>query len=162
MISWRRTIFGSGFGIWIPTVSVPGIGATILNDLDFKDNLISFVNDSILEIATHASGLILICTTDGHKSNHSIVTGTLNSNNLSWSDLAFSTKNLSFIDELEFPGFSNDVLNVGLSHENLIVGLFTGSGVVDTLVGLAGVLFPMKSKIDPVFHVLLTVAGFSV
>jgi hypothetical protein len=59
MISCKRTIFGSGFGIWIQTVSVPGIGATILNDFDFKDNLISFANDSIFEIATQASGLIL-------------------------------------------------------------------------------------------------------
>jgi hypothetical protein len=85
--------------------------------------LISFVRDSIFDIATHASGLILICTTDGHKSNHSIVTGTLNSINLSCKDFAFSTKNFSFIGVLESHTFSKLVEKVGLSHENFIVGL---------------------------------------
>jgi hypothetical protein len=51
------------------------------------------------------------------------VTGTLNSINLSCTALAFSTKNLSFIDEFTSPGFKSEVLNVGLSHAKLMIGL---------------------------------------
>ena len=114
-----------------------------------------------MDIATHASGLILIWTTDGHKSNHSIVTGTLNSNSLSWSDLAFSTKNFSLIEVFEFPGFNKEVLNVGLSQENLIIGLLAGSTVGVIFVGVFVVfLLLIKSKIEPVFCGLLVTTVF--
>jgi len=59
-ISATFTIDGFGFGIWIPTQSVHGIGAIILRDFDFKDIAISFVNDSIVVILIPDSGLILI------------------------------------------------------------------------------------------------------
>jgi len=122
-ISHILTMVGFGFGSWIPTVSVPGIGAIILRDFDFNDNLISFANHSILDIAIPASGLILICTIDGHKSNHSILIATLNSNSLFCRDLAFSIKNLSsIVVEVHKFDFSKDMSNVGLSHENLIIG----------------------------------------
>ena len=114
-----------------------------------------------MDIATHASGLILIWTTDGHKSNHSIVTGTLDSNSLSWSDLAFSTKNFSLIEVFEFPGFNKEVLNVGLSQENLIIGLLAGSTVGVIFVGVFVVfLLLIKSKIEPVFCGLLVTTVF--
>ena len=94
-ISPRHTITGLGFGNWIPTQSVPGIGATILNDLDFKESAISFVRLSIVDILIPSSGLILICTMEGPISNHSIMIGTLNSINLFCNALAFSIRNVS-------------------------------------------------------------------
>gem|GEM_PF-2054314 len=102
--SQSLTIIGFGLGNWIPTQSVPGIGATILSDLDFNDNAISLVNHSIVEILIHESGLILICTMDGPISNPSMVIGTLNSNNLSCRALAFSIRNVSSIVTAS-PGF---------------------------------------------------------
>jgi hypothetical protein len=60
MISPSLTIFGFGLGIWIPTKSVHGIGAIILNDLDFNESLISLARFSIAAILIHSAGLILI------------------------------------------------------------------------------------------------------
>jgi hypothetical protein len=54
------TIFGFGLGIWIPTKSVHGIGAIILNDLDFNDSFISLAKLSIAAILIHSAGLIFI------------------------------------------------------------------------------------------------------
>jgi hypothetical protein len=51
---------GFGFGIWIHTQSVPGIGAIILSDLHLSDIAISFVSHSIVVIFIPDSGLILI------------------------------------------------------------------------------------------------------
>lgn len=93
----RRTITGFGFGNWIPTQSVPGIGAMILTDLDLRESEISLVNHSIIASLIPSSGLILICTMEGPISNHSIMIGTLNSNNLFCNALAFSIKNVSSI-----------------------------------------------------------------
>ena len=93
----RRTISGLGFGNWIPTQSVPGIGATIRTDLDLSDNEISLDNHSIVESLIPSSGLILICTIEGPISNPSIIMGTLNSINLFCKALAFSIRNVSSI-----------------------------------------------------------------
>ena len=93
----RRTISGFGFGNWIPTQSVPGMGATILTDFDLSDNEISLDNPSIIDNLIPSSGLILICTMEGPISNHSIMIGTLNSINLFCSAFAFSIKNVSSI-----------------------------------------------------------------
>jgi hypothetical protein len=60
MISPNLTIFGFGLGIWIPTKSVQGIGAIILNDLDFNESLISLARFSIAAILIPSAGLILI------------------------------------------------------------------------------------------------------
>ena len=84
-------MLGFGLGICIPTLSVPGIGATILSDFDFKESLISFAKFSIEEILIHSDGLILICTTEGPISNPSTDTGIPNSINLFCKDFAFST-----------------------------------------------------------------------
>lgn len=73
------TIVGLGFGICIPTASVHGIGAIILNDFVLSDDAISFFKPSIVDILIPASGLILIWTIDGQISNPSILIGTLNS-----------------------------------------------------------------------------------
>lgn len=94
-ISARCTISGLGFGSWIPTQSVPGIGATIRTDLDLSDNEISFDNHSIVASLIPSSGFILICTMEGPISNHSIMIGTLNSINLFCNAFAFSIKNVS-------------------------------------------------------------------
>jgi hypothetical protein len=115
---------GCGLGNCIHTESVPGIGAIILRDLDFNDNLISFVSASIFDIVIPASGFILICTIDGHKSNHSILIATLNSISLSCSDFAFSMRNFSsIVADPPALDFNKEISNVGLSHEKLIVGL---------------------------------------
>jgi len=96
-ISAKCTISGLGFGNWIPTQSVPGIGATIRTDFDLSDNEISLDNPSIVESLIPSSGLILICTMEGPISNHSIMIGTLNSINLFCSAFAFSIRNVSSI-----------------------------------------------------------------
>jgi hypothetical protein len=54
------TIFGLGLGIWIPTRSVHGIGAIILNDLAFNESFISLASVSIAVILIPSEGLILI------------------------------------------------------------------------------------------------------
>ena len=59
-ISHRQTVFGFGFGIWIPIQSVPGIGATILTDFVRSDNLILSIKLVIAEILIHSANLILI------------------------------------------------------------------------------------------------------
>jgi len=76
-----------------------------------------------LDIAIPASGLTLICTIDGQRSNHSILMATLNSFNLLCKDLAFSIRNFSSIVVVT-PALdlSKDISKVGLSHENLIIG----------------------------------------
>jgi hypothetical protein len=124
-ISHNFTIVGFGFGSWIPTQSVPGIGATILSDLHLSDNAISFVSHSIVAILIPDSGLILICTIDGPISNPSMMIGTLNSNNLFCNDLAFSIKKDSSIETHDEALFSIVVhtLKVGFSPEKLIIGL---------------------------------------
>ncbi len=115
-ISQSLTMVGFGFGIWIPTASVPGIGAIILIDFTLSDDAISFFNPAIVDILIHASGLILICTIDGHISNPSILIGTLNSISLSWSAFAFSIKNLSsIVDDCPTPLCMMLVSKVGLS-----------------------------------------------
>lgn len=96
-ISPRRTVTGFGLGNWIPTQSVPGIGATILTDFDFNDNEISLERLSIVDNLIPSSGFILICTMEGPISNHSIMIGTLNSINLFCNAFAFSIKNVSSI-----------------------------------------------------------------
>jgi len=113
-----------GLGTCIHTESVHGIGATILKNLDFKDSLISLYNHSIVEILIHSSGLILICTIDGHISNHSIVIGTLNSINFSCNAFAFSIKKASSIVVVS-PEFDSirSTAKVGLSPEKCIFGL---------------------------------------
>lgn len=90
-MSQSFTIFGFGLGIWIPTLSVPGIGAMILSDLDLRESLMSFSRFSIAEILIPWEGLILICTMEGPISNPSTETGIQNSNNFFSSDFAFST-----------------------------------------------------------------------
>ena len=96
-ISPRCTISGLGFGNWIPTQSVHGIGATIRTDLDLSDKEISLDNHSIIDNLIPSSGLILICTMEGPISNHSIMIGTSNSINLFCNALAFSMRNVSSI-----------------------------------------------------------------
>jgi hypothetical protein len=59
-ISHRQTVFGFGFGIWIPIQSVHGIGATILTDFVRSDNLILSIKFVIAEILIHSANLILI------------------------------------------------------------------------------------------------------
>jgi len=96
----------------------------ILIDFTLRDDAISFFNHSIVEILIPASGLILICTIDGHISNPSILIGTLNSINLSCSALAFSIKNFSsIVVDSHTPLCIILVSNVGLSFEKLIFGL---------------------------------------
>ena len=96
-ISPSLTITGLGFGSWIPTQSVPGIGATIRTDLDLSDNEISLDRLSIVDNLIPSSGLILIWTIEGPISNHSIMIGTLNSISLFCNAFAFSIKNASSI-----------------------------------------------------------------
>lgn len=117
-ISPSLTIVGFGFGICIPTASVPGIGAIILIDFTLRDEAISFLSHSIVDILMPASGLILIWTIDGHISNHSILIGTLNSISFSWRAFAFSIRNLSsIVDDCPTPLCMMLVSNVGLSFE---------------------------------------------
>jgi hypothetical protein len=71
-ISHKQTIFGFGFGIWIPIQSVHGIGATILTDFVRSESLILSIKFVMAEILIHSASLILIWTTDGPISNHSI------------------------------------------------------------------------------------------
>ena len=52
--------------------SVHGIGATILTDLVRRDNFILSIKFVTAEILIHSASLILICTTDGQISNHSM------------------------------------------------------------------------------------------
>jgi hypothetical protein len=111
-------------GTCIHIESVHGIGATILKNLDFKDNFISLYNHSIVEILIHSSGLILICTIDGHISNHSIVIATLNSISFSCNAFAFSIRNVSSIVVVSQAFDSkSSTPNVGLSPEKCIAGL---------------------------------------
>jgi hypothetical protein len=81
-ISHRQTIFGLGFGICIQIQSVQGIGATILTDFVRRDNFILSIKFVTAEILIHSASLILICTTDGQISNHSIEIYIQNSANL--------------------------------------------------------------------------------
>ncbi|MEI8253853.1 MAG: hypothetical protein WCG25_09210 [bacterium] len=124
MTSHNLTIIGLGLGTCIHMESVHGIGATIVKNLTFKDNLISLYNHSILEIFIHSSSFILICTIDGHISNHSIVIGTLNSISFSCSAFAFSIRNVSSI-VVASQAFDSmrSTQNVGLSPEKCIIGL---------------------------------------
>ena len=96
-ISPRRTMTGFGLGNWIPTQSVPGIGATILTDFDLSDKEISLERLSMVDNFIPSSGLILICTMEGPISNHSIMIGTLNSISLFCNALAFSIRKVSSI-----------------------------------------------------------------
>ena len=59
-ISHRQTVFGFGFGIWIPIQSVHGIGATILTDFVRSDNLILSIKFVIAEILIHSASFSLI------------------------------------------------------------------------------------------------------
>jgi|GEM_PF-5172940 len=124
MTSPTLTIIGLGLGTCIPTESVPGIGATILKNLDFRDNLISLYNHSIVDILIHSSGFILIWTIEGHMSNHSMVMGTLNSISFSCKAFAFSIRKVSSIVVVSqaFDSISSTP-KVGLSPEKWSVGL---------------------------------------
>ena len=95
IISPSLTIEAFGLGIWIPIISVPGIGAIILSDFDFNESLISLLSPSIAEILIPSSGLILIWTIDGQISNPSIAIGTQNSESFVCKAFAFSTKKFS-------------------------------------------------------------------
>ena len=59
-ISHRQTVFGFGFGIWIPIQSVQGIGATILTDFVRSESLILSIKFVMAEILIHSASLILI------------------------------------------------------------------------------------------------------
>ena len=91
--SLRLTSCGLGFGISIPTLSVPGIGAKILRDFVLRARARSFWRFSILEILIPACGLILICMTVGHTFTHSISSSISNSRSLF---LIFSAREILF------------------------------------------------------------------
>jgi len=113
------TMDGFGFGNWIPTDHVPGIGAITLSDLVLSERDRSFASFSIVETLIPASGLILIWTMDGPISNHSICTGTLNSISLFCNALALSMRNLSSMAcVLPWSESNKEIPNVGLSEEN--------------------------------------------
>ncbi|MEI8252878.1 MAG: hypothetical protein WCG25_03930 [bacterium] len=86
--------------------------------------MMSLYNDSIVDIFIHSSNFILICTIEGHISNHSIIIGTLNSINFSCNALAFSIRNVSSIVVVSQAFDSiKSIPNVGLSPEKCIAGL---------------------------------------